>query len=483
MSVPAPTASRHLYARTRAAADRFIHHPATELGLVVLILLSVTALLAEAGFDRDHRARHILQVIGDIITSIFVLELSIRLWVAPRKARFLQRYWVDILAVLPLARPLRLLRVLLLLRLFRAGVLLNRRMSVFGGILRGTRSELMLMITVTLTVTLVAAISVHLGRGSVALDTPGLEGSLWFAVFTMIGGEPIGGTPTTELGRAVTLALMVGGLTIFGVFVGTVSASMVSLLSRRLEVNVMDLDELKDHIIVCGWNNAGVAMLRELFGPDSQASRGVVIVTESPELPADLPLADLRPELLYHYCGDYTQVAVLEAIGAARASMAILLSDTLTPRSDQDRDARTVLAALTIERLNPNIFCCAELSDDQHRPLLRMAGVEEVIVGDWYAGVILGSVGRNRGLVAVLDDILSTRSGNAFHKVTVPAALAGKTVGELHQLLLERHHAILVSLERTSHEKSGPITVNPAANSRVATGDVLVVIAPARVKL
>lgn len=461
--------------RLKARADRFIHHPVTELTLVGLILVSVALLVAETAFDQEGAVRQVMEDAGDWITWLFVAELSVRWWVAPKKRRFFRRYWLDILAVLPTTRALRLFRVVRLLRLFRAGLLVNRRLAVFRGVFRGAGGELTVLATVTTILVLAAAVVLHLGERSVNADFADLEHAVWYAVYSLIGGEPIGGTPVTELGRAVTLVLILGGLTVFGMFVGTVSASMVSRLSRRLEVNEMDLDELSGHVIICGWNHSAPTVVREIVTREERR-QPVVIITEHEGMPEDVPLDTVPRELLYHVSGDYTRVEVLEQAAASRAVMALLLSDKSVPRTDQDRDARTVLAALTIERIAPGIFTCAELRDRQNETLLRRAGVEEIVVADEYSGFILGSVGRNRGLVATLDEILSTRYGNAFHKAVVPDDLDGTSVGELHTLLKDRYGAVLVSVERQGGPAEGRVLVNPPVDHRVGAGDHLVVI-------
>lgn len=474
-------------ARIRRRLDVFIHHPATDLAVVLVIIVAVMALLGEAGFPKGSEERALLRLVGDICSVLWAIELVIRFWVARNKRRFLRRYWLDLLAVLPLARPLRLLRVLVLLRLFRAGMLMNRRLTAYSGVLRGTLNELTIVATLTVTIVLVGAMTLHLGGGGVHITNPQvadtLEGHLWFALMTLIGGEPILGAPRSELGMAVTVALMLGGMTVFGIFIGTVSASMVTVLTRRLQVSDLELDDLSEHIVVCGWNPAGPTMLGELFSA-GQRRHPVIVMTEQEQRPPDLTLPGVPPDLVYHHPGDYTRVEVLEAIGISRASAAILLTDTLTPRSDQDRDARTVLTALTIERMAPGIFCCAELINGQHESLLKMANVEEVVVRDWYAGVIIGSMGRNRGLSRVLNDILSTAEGNAFHKVRIGRHHAGSTIGELHALLKDRHNAILVSWERDQPGTGRTnAVVNPDVSTVVAQNDLLVVISKQAVLL
>ncbi len=469
-----PPAESSLFQRFRSGVDRALHHPYTELGLVVLIVASVVLLVAESSNLLSGPAHTAVRIAGDAITWLFALELSLRLWLARKKRRFFRRYWLDILSVLPVVRPLRLFRVLRLLRLFRAGLLLNRRISPFQGVFRFAGAEFTLLGSVTLILVLTGAVTVFLAERGLQSGFDDLESALWFAVYTLIAGEPTGGDPQSEMGRLVTLGLMFGGLTVFGVFVGTVSASMARRLAGRREVNEMDLDELTGHIVVCGWNHSAPMVVEELFSIN--ANQAVVIITESEGLPGDLRRDRIRPELLYHIHGDYTRVEVLREAAIEKASTAILLSDKTIERSDQDRDARTVLAALTIERLAPSIFTCAELRSRDNESLLRMAGVEEIVIADEYSGYILGSVSRNRGLVKTLDEILSIRYGNAFYKAEVPPEHVGKTIADLSHLLRTAHEAILVSLERGTGADY-QVKVNPPVDMRVEAGDRLVVIA------
>lgn len=466
----------------RVRVARVLHDRRVETGLIALIALSVAFVLLEVAFPLGSTLRWVLTRAGDAMTLIFAIELGLRFWTAPVKRNFFRCYVLDLLSLLTVVPPLRLLRVLTLLRLFRAGALLRRRMRLVGGLMRDSANELTSAMVLLTLVVLVAAITIHASPGNIHLEGEGLEASLWFSVYTLLAGEPIGGMPATQFGRAITLALMLGGLTVFGVFVGAVSASMVRILSREMENESMELDELFEHVVVLGWNHAGPALLRELFGPDNPPSQSVLLVTEDAALPVDMPTTGVRPERLYHLSGDYTRVEVLERAGIRRAASAILLRDATRSRSFADQDARTVLAALAIERLAPRIFCCAQLHDGQHEEMLRMYGVEEIVIGDWFTGVILGSIGRNQGLVAVLNDILTTTSGNAFHKVVVPKSLDGHSFGEVFNTLKTRHGAILVSMERDTNNKRD-VKVNPSCDERLATGDVLVVIAPRAIEL
>ena len=458
----------------RTVVRDFLNHPWTELVLLVLIAASVILLVAETTYPPDSATRHMLAHFGDGITALFALELAGRFWVARSKRRFLRRYWLDILAVLPLIRSFRLLRALRLLRIFRAGVLASRRMSVFGGLFRTAGPDLTMLGSVTATLVLAAAVVLFLVERNVNPDFSAMDETLWYSVFSLIAGEPIGAAPQTNGGRAITLVVMLGGLTVFGIFVGTISAAMMTRLTRRRGGHEMDLDELTGHVIVCGWNRAGRSVLRELLTDESTI---VVLITDGKRPPDDVPDECHRTGRLYHLAGDHTRVDILKEANIGRASAAVLLADRVTRRPDQDRDARTVLAGLTIERIAPQVFTCAELTNRENASPLLMAGVDEIVVPHEYSGVILGSVSRTRGLVEVLDDILTTATGQAFHKIDIPPHQApGATVGQLHQELKAKHNAILVSLERRGAGKKPEILVNPPSDTPLQRGDRAVII-------
>ena len=458
------------FSALRRQVDRALHHGATELTLLVLITLSVVLTVVEVMVPRA--VQQWLVVLSDVLTGVFAVELLIRFWVAPKKSRFFVRYWIDILAVLPLVRPLRLFRVLRVLRLFRAGVLFRRRFSGFTGGIRTQGGELLALMLTTVALILVSAMVLLVVEGDQNPAFDQVHEVLWFSAYSLIGGEPIGGQPISDVGRWTTLFLMLGGLTIFGVFVGMVSASMVTRLRGQLEVHELDIDELSDHVVVCGWNHSVRTVLRELFGPGTPPDRAVVLVTEVPVPELELETPGLRREHLYEHIGDYTRETVLEQVGIRRAESLILMADDLVQRSDQDCDARTVLAALTVERMAPKIYTVAELHSRQSEELLRISGVEDVVVADWYSGMILGSVQRNRGLVRVLDDILTQSHGNAFQTRELPESWDGRTVGELHQELFMVHRAVLVSVE----DGDGPV-VNPSPSAVLSAGQRIVIIA------
>lgn len=440
--------------------------PGVDAVVVLAVLLSVLLLAVELTVEVDHPLYAPAALAGEVLTGLFVVELALRCWVAPNRRRFLAVWWIDLLAVLPFARPARLFRLLRVLRLIRAGVLLDRRMRWRARRGLDGAHHLALIVSLATAAVLVATFllaSVEQG------DLADPDRALWFSLFMLLSGESIGGEPVSLGGHFVTLALMFGGMSFFGVFVGTVSAWMISRLPTELGMSDQDLEDVYDHVVVCGWNRSGPTLVRELFSHRDPVST-VVLVTEG-ERPDDLPHEVIDPRRFFHVQGDWTRTDVLRGAQIAAARQAILLTDQSIHRTDQDRDARTVLAALTIEKMSPSIYTIAEVTSEDTAAHLEHAHIEEVVVGDWYAGMILGSAARNPGISRVLDEVLSHTHGNSFHTVRAPEAWVGRTVHAAREQLHAEHDATLISVHSGADK-----VVNPPGDRLLAAGDLLVVL-------
>lgn len=184
---------------------------------------------------------------------------------------------------------------------------------------------------------------------------------------------------------------------------------------------------------------------------------------------------------VYLVSGDFTKAELLEKAGVRRASKAIIMSDKTGMRGDQDRDARTILAALTIEKLNRSIYTCAELLSREHEPHLRMAGVEDVVCVSEYGATLISSMAIHSGLSSIIGELLSVQYGNDFFKLEVPPAMEGKTFAEAAALIKQKHDALLMAIEKPGGGgKKREMELNPKADQVLTKSDRMVVISKVR---
>lgn len=118
--------------RLKSRLDRFFRRPAVDATVMALVLISVVLVVVELYEGVQGEALERVMLASDVITGIFIVELSLRWFAAPSTKAHWQEFWLDWLAVIPVFRPLRalralrFLRALRLLRLYRFGILAHR---------------------------------------------------------------------------------------------------------------------------------------------------------------------------------------------------------------------------------------------------------------------------------------------------------------------------------------------------------------------
>jgi voltage-gated potassium channel len=459
-----------------------------ELAVGALVLISVGLTLLEFAYAETARSpahdltASRLTLVNDLITAAFAVELSLRYLAATSKRQFFRTYWLDILAVLPLLRIFRAgraLRLLRLVRLLRAFGVVSRLASHFPYVLRRGALEF-IVVCGLLALTVVFAsggILYFEGRraageaamaGSTGREDFDLDDSFWFSVYSLFAGEPVPGPPQTVGGKVIAVFVMFMGVTIFAMFTGTVSAFMVERLQS--EGGKVDWDSLQDHVIICGWNNQAEIIIRELRASAGRERTPIVVIAGGTKEQLLLP-PDIDANVMFCF-DDFTRIAVLEKVGIHRAATCIILADTQGGRSDQDADARTILAALTVEKLNPSVYTCAELLNRSYGTHLRMGRVNDYVVSGEHGAFLLAQAAMNRGLMDVFAELLTYQKGNEFYRIKLPDQFAGRSFLELFVELKQQHNAVLVSV----HTADGQMFLNPREYIFRA-GDEIVVIA------
>lgn len=497
---------------------QFFHQVWVEISIGVLVILSVLLTLAEfwLEFKIEQSGPEVPTVFGtlgmqefnwmvvanELITLIFAVELTLRFLAASSKRRFFKEFWLDIVATLPLfrifrsARALRLLRLVRLLRLL--GVM-SRLSGHFPAIFRRGAIDFLLICGLLVLTILFGTLAMMRFETSArkstnepnvsVITTPDvqtpdvattgesdfdLNTSFWFSIYTLFAGEPIPQTPRTISGKIVSVFLMFMGLTIFAIFAGTVSAFMVDRM--RMEGRIVEWDALHDHIVICGWTPKTRTIIDEYRASPKTRKTPIVVITELEREQLDPESAELANVYFVH--DDFTKVSVLKRAGIPTAKTCLVLTDTSGGRSEQDADARTILSALTVEKINESVYTCAELVNRSYATHLETGNVNDFVVSGEYGAHMLAQAAMNKGLIGVLSELLTYQHGNEFYRIPIPPSWIGKSFDEKLTDVKESFNVILVAVHSTGNET----VVNPK-NYVFQPRDDVVVISDGRPKL
>jgi voltage-gated potassium channel len=214
--------------------------PLALVAVVFLVVYSVQVLTRPHGEEA-----HLLWLAGWGAWGLFAVDYIARLALAADRRQWLGQHFFDLMIVLlPLMRPLRLLRLVVLVGVLQKAV----GNAVRGRILVYTLSTVVLLVYVS-----------SLAVFDTERDEPGAKitsfgKAVWWAITTVatIGYGDI--YPITVTGRVIAVLLMIGGISMIGV----VTASLASWIVQRVSetdrafqtATAAHVDELRDEIQV-----------------------------------------------------------------------------------------------------------------------------------------------------------------------------------------------------------------------------------------
>jgi voltage-gated potassium channel len=194
-------------------------------GAAVLFLVAYGAPIVQPGLGDGARA--LCGAVVVVTWAAFGVDYAVRLGLAERRAQFVRRNLLDLaILVLPVLRPLRLLRLVVLLSVLNRAGAHRLRGRVVTYVTAGT---LLLLVCGALAVT-------DAERGRPGATITGFGDGLWWAVTTMTTVGYGDRYPVTSTGRFVAVALMIGGIALLGVVTATLASWMVDRVADENEV-------------------------------------------------------------------------------------------------------------------------------------------------------------------------------------------------------------------------------------------------------
>ena len=230
---------------TETKLQRWEQHsewPLAVAAVLFLVLFSRQVLVEPHG-----REAHIVWAVNWAIWGLFVLDYVVRLCLAENRWHWFLRHLLDFAIVtLPLLRPLRLLRLLVLIEVLQKAI---------GDAFRGR----IVVYTVSGVVLLIYTSSLAVFDKERYLHGATINSfgkALWWSITTVttVGYGDV--YPVTNTGRVIAVLLMIGGISLVGVVTAALASWIIDRVTEEESVmqaaTVAHVEELRNEIRALG---------------------------------------------------------------------------------------------------------------------------------------------------------------------------------------------------------------------------------------
>ncbi len=222
-----------------------------DVTLMIMIVLSVTALILESMPNIGSSYKRIFIVLEYVFTAFFTFEYVVRIYCSPHAKKYIFSFFgiIDLLSILPVylsfvlgsAHYMLAIRVFRLIRVFRVFKLFNfleEGHSLLEAVIDSSRRIIVYFIFVLIMVVSIGTIMFMIEGNRPGSGFTDIPTSIYWAIVTMttVGYGDI--TPITLTGRVLSAIVMLLGYTIIAVPTGIVASSMSKTRGKKKHVRV-----------------------------------------------------------------------------------------------------------------------------------------------------------------------------------------------------------------------------------------------------
>ncbi|NPA87295.1 MAG: potassium transporter TrkA [Epsilonproteobacteria bacterium] len=433
------------------------------------------------------------------VTSVFLVEYIIRLWVYNdihriiieeyEEANFLGRkfsVWkvvkeivlkkweyirspfaiIDLLAILPGYRPLRIFRIFVIFRLFKL-LRYTKSINTFLEVLANKKFELFILLIAVGFVTFIGGAVIYVFEAHANPKIDNFFDAIYWSLITIstVGYGDI--TPVTHEGKVLTMILIIIGIGFISFATSIIASAFTEKLEElKAERVVRQVKSMNDVYLICGFSNEA-EILCDRFHRDNQ---DFVVVDIDEDRVAK---ATLKGYIAVK--GDITQKEFLQTLDFDKISKVFILTNN---------DIANSFMILSIKAYKKEIEIIALSNDEKNISKMKKAGATYVVVPTRVTALLMAEYIGSPITFEVIDAILTEKRNAIIDEIMVieGSILDGKLIGEID---FDKYKLILFGvlkvnesplLNETLQIEHGHFYFNPPFDLKLEAGDILVVM-------
>ncbi len=331
---------------------------------------------------------------------------------------------------------------------------------------KGTVSLILVLAAITILVVFITGIVV-------SISDPEANGNVfqaaWMSLMHALDAGTIAGDDTNNILFIVMMSIVtICGLFITSMLIGVISTGLESKMESLQKGHSLVLE--KNHVIILGFNENAINIIRELIIANENQKKGVVVVldnqdkTEMEDLISQR-IPDTKNTRIICRSGSIDNIADIE-ICSPQSCRSIIVN-----AENDFMSIKAVLASATIleDSDNESAYITALIHSEENAEAARIAGNGKAEVFYYQSSIarIMAHTSRQPGMSTVFTNLLSY-NGDEIYVEYFPS-LTGKSFGELNLLFPK---STVIGIIR--NEK--PI-LNPPSTTKIIDTDKIILIA------
>ena len=270
-------------------------------------------------------------------------------------------------------------------------------------------------------------------------DTP-----FWWAIVTMTTVGYGDYSPSSPQGRLFAIIIMFIGISLVSLL--TASISSIFVVQNIREGKGLEKLNLKNHIILCGWNPSAIRVLESIYDRIIQTKENEVVLVNDLDEKEIAQIKNKFPKMTVHFvAGDFTHEEILQKANVLMSNTVVILPN-IAAGENEPHDEKTVFATLTIKNLDSSLRVIAYIHNRANLTHIKRANADEVVVVDDMSTHLLASHVIDPGVPQIANQLINSGSSYHFKRKQIPDEFVGKTFDTLFNHFRSKDGSILIGL-------------------------------------
>jgi len=360
---------------------------------------------------------------------------------------------VDLLAIFPAYRPLRVLRIFVLFRVLKL-LRYTKSINQFVEVITNKRFELLTLLFLLFFIVTTAGIAIYVLEERINPNITSLFDALYWSLVTIttVGYGDI--SPVTDAGRTISMLVIIAGIAMISFATSVIVSAFSERLSELKESRIIEqINKSRSFLIICGYGQ----MTKMFFRQKKEKIDDYII------LDTDIKRVEqARKDGYKAVQEDASRFETLKKFNVEHAHITILC---LTAS-----DVENIYITLNAKSISRKIRVIARVNDINIVSKFEYAGADHLLMPNQVVNTMIRTAITQPTMYKAIHAILTGKSVARIDEVHVHEkhSMVGKSVAELN---FRSNKLLFIGIER-----EGKFLFNPPSSEVIQSYDILLLM-------